>query len=105
MTQFYYYRNAIDATAFLAGLGSPVRLGQLPGLTELAEHLQSGSTTVVFDDPNADVGHSGDAILGNQRFEIVETACSAPRLYTGFIGIRTYKRGEGDRASLMLGSS
>src|SRR6185312_1336168 len=50
-------------------------------------------------------GNSGDAILGQQRFEIDDDACSAPKVYAGFIGIRTYSRGDGEHASLVTGAS
>lgn len=106
MTITYTYRQAIDATpTFDEDLDAPARLGDVPGLTELAEHMQSGSTNIIFDDPDADLGHSGDAILGQQRLLIQDDACSAPTVYYGFIGIRGYRRGDSTRSSLVTGVS
>lgn len=96
MTQFYRYRNVNGAaTIFSVDLGNEVvRLGDVQGFTEMAEHLQAGTCTVIFDDPDADVGHSGDAILGLQRFEIDETEAASGnrRLYSAIIGERRYRR-------------
>lgn len=107
MTQFFYYKSAFGASnLFQVELGNEaIRLGEAPGWQEMAEHLQSGSCDIVIDDPDADVGNAGDAILGNQRFIVVETACSDSRTYDGIIGIREYGRGESDRNSLILGAS
>lgn len=110
MTQFYRYRNAIGASSSWAvDLGNDaVRLGELEGLTEIAEHCQAGTSTVTIDDPDADVGHSSDAILGHQRFELDETAMASGnrRVFTSLIGERRYRRrASSETDSLRLGAS
>lgn len=109
MTQFYLYRDAFGvSSSFSVPLGNDrIRLGELSSLEERAEHLDTGSTTLVFDDPNADMGSGGDAIRANARLNITETACPVgnQRLYSGIFGGRQYKRRAGQHDSLRLGVS
>ncbi len=102
MTQFYRYRSTFGVTLWIEDLGNDtVRLGEL-SLTELAEHLQVGTSSITLDDPDADLGHAGDAIRGLQRFDMVETDEDAnnERVWFGYIGQREYRRGDTDRPSL-----
>lgn len=98
MTLFVAYKDAFGASGVFEVAFDPdiIRLGDLPNLAENAEHLSVGSTTLTLDDPDADLGNAGDAILGNHRFKFTETACPSGnrRLYTGIIGQRTYSRGD-----------
>lgn len=106
MTQFYQYRSALRAaSAWTVALGNnEVRLGTL-SLTTLAEHLQAGTSSIILDDPDADLGHSGDHILGLHRFELIETdAADDEHVVITFIGQRTYRRGDTERPSLRTGA-
>jgi hypothetical protein len=109
MTATIRYRNAFGATnTFNVDLGNTtVRLGSVPGLTELAEHLSVGSSTVIIDDASGTVGHSSDALLGLQLMTWDESAASAgnQRVYTGIIDYREYARGDSSRGSLRTGVS
>jgi hypothetical protein len=104
MTATYKYVNAFGATStFSVDLGtSAIRLGQIPGLTELAEHCAVGTSSVVIDNPSGTVGHSSDQIIGHQVFTCDEGAAASgnQRVFTGIIGAREYERGDSTRPSL-----
>lgn len=107
MTEFIRYRSGPGVSpAWTEDLGNDaVRLGSITGLAERAEHCTVGQSSIVIDDPDADVGHSGDAVLGHQVFEIDETAMAAGnrRLYQGLTGDPEYQH-RAD-SSLMIGSA
>ncbi|MEO8549307.1 MAG: hypothetical protein ABI678_05025, partial [Kofleriaceae bacterium] len=97
MTQFWAYRDAFGASDYFLVTFDPdrIRLGALEGLTEQAEHLATGTVTLTFDDPDADLGNAGDALLPQARIRVMENACpvGSQRLYNGIIGAREYHRG------------
>lgn len=86
----------------------PIRLGSISGVSQEAELAAVGVSQISIDDPDADVGHASDAILGLKQFDWIEAAASVGhrRIWTGYIGDRTYRRGSGGESpSLITGSA
>jgi len=80
-----------------------VRLGQIAGLSTQAQLGSVDGSSIPIDDPDSDVGHSGDGIVGLKQFDWRESACPLGRrlIWTGYVGPRTYRRGDGTRPSLI----
>jgi nucleoid-associated protein YgaU len=91
MTSSFHYDD--PSGAFSIDLGTQaVRLGSIDGLSEKAYMGEADSSRISIDDPDADVGNSGDAILGLKTFVMREGAAPAgnKRVFTGYIGARDY---------------
>lgn len=103
-----YYSPAVPGDAGfsinLAGDNRP-RLGNIQGLITECELGAVGISSLTIDDPNGDVGNDSDAILGLKQLRVTESAAPAGkrRIWTGYIGDRTYARGGSDSPSLLLG--
>lgn len=98
MTQeFHYFSPATPGNdAWDVNLGQDaVRLGEMPGLVHCFERGLVGTGAIQIDDPDGDVGHEGDAILGLKQFYVEELDCDYgdTRTFTGYILDRTYSRG------------
>lgn len=107
MALTYAYHNALLAsTLWTEALTDVVRVGTL-SLTELAEHLQVGESTITLDDPDASLGHDGDHIAGLRRFMVEDDDEDAgnERVHTGIISTRVYRRGDSDRGSLITAAA
>ena len=76
-----------------------VRLGQIAGLSTQAQLGIVDGSSIGIDDPDSDVGHDGDGIVGLKQFDWRESACPVGRrlIWTGYVGPRTYRRGDGTR--------
>jgi hypothetical protein len=72
-----------------------VRLGSITGIATIAEMGTPGISTITLDDLTGTLGHASDDIVGLKQFYINELAAPSgkQRLFTGYIGKRTYKRG------------
>lgn len=88
-------------------LSDNVRLGTEDGFVAEAEGAAVGVSNLVLDDPDGTLGHAGDAIEGLKQLYVDELAASAgdQRLWTGYTGRRTYRRGSAERPSLILGAA
>lgn len=102
---FCYYFSPLTpgAASFTVDVTPNIRLGAIQGLSGEARLGATGVSTQVFDDPTSTIGHSSDGIVGLKSMYFNETACPAgnQRLWTGYIGPRTYRRGQGN--SLITG--
>jgi len=80
-----------------------VRLGQIAGLSTQAQLGSVDGSSIGIDDPDSDVGHDADGIVGLKQFDWRESACPVGRrlIWTGYVGPRTYRRGDGSRPSLI----
>jgi hypothetical protein len=76
-------------------LSSAVRLGTIAGVVDEAELGAVGVSSLLFDDVDGTLGHSGDGIVGLKQLHMDETAAPPgnQRLWTGYIGQRHYRRG------------
>lgn len=82
-----------------------VRLGLIDGLSTQAQLGSVDGSSIGIDDPDSDVGHDGDGIVGLKQFDWREGDCPLGQrvIWTGYIGQRTYRRGDPDRPSLIVG--
>lgn len=94
MTVFIYANIGGTAT----DVSSRLRLGKLT-VSEAAERGSVATSTLVLDDPNADM-----VLVGLKDLHINETAASTIRMWSGYMGDRTISRGDSDRPSLITGS-
>jgi len=110
VTQSYIYRSPTTpgGPGWTEDLGDAVvRAGRI-AIGQQAEQGQSYISSLVIDDPDADVGHDGDAITGLKQFDWDESAAPSgnQRIFTGYIGKRTYRRGSsGESPSLIQESA
>lgn len=72
-------------------LGDVVYLGDNPGYTSRADG-EVGFSGVLISDPDGSLD-----IVGLNKFEVDDTACDNPRIYTGIVYDRTIKRGSQQR--------
>ena len=102
---FVYYSPTVGAiTGWSENLGTDVvRLGTM-ALSASAEQGEAAICGLQLDDPNADVGHDGDAIVGLKQVRITESAAPVGRrrVWTGYVADRTYSRGTGGSPSLIV---
>ncbi len=106
MTRSFTYRHPTTP----AGAGwtedISIRLGSISGISQEAELIAVGTSEIVIDDPNGDVGHDGDAIVGLTQFDWTDSAAPSGhrRIWTGYINDRKYRRGsDGESPSLITG--
>lgn len=111
MTLFltYYSPTTPSAAGWSVDIGNAaVRLAGLGPIIAEAQLGAVGISSIAFDDPSANLGHAGDAILGLKQFAVTETAAPSGkrRIWTGYTGDRRYSRGQsGDDDSLRLGAA
>lgn len=91
MTQTITYAQAIDAPTWTETIAT-TRRDELE-LAERAEHGDVGTGSAVLDDPDRDLGHLADGIVGWKPFLVDNDAMDPARLFTGFTYDRTYHRG------------
>lgn len=109
MSETFVYRTPTTPAGpgWFVELDNRIRLGDIDGIGQEAELGAVAETHIVIEDPGADAGHSSDAILGLKQFDWIED--EAPpgkrRIWTGYIGDRSYRRGDGDHGSLIQGPS
>lgn len=82
---------------------SAVRLGAIPGFTEIAELGAVGSSTLEIDDPTATAGHSSDGFLPFQQFQYAESAAASSVVFRGWTKGTSYARAPG--TSLITGAA
>lgn len=82
--------------AFDEDLGSSVRLGSISGLSEVAAIGEVGTSDIAFDDPDGDLGYSGDEIRGWKLLFIEDDEAPVGNrvLYAGIIGDRDYQQAD-----------
>ncbi len=87
-----------------ADLGDTVvRLGSEAGFTESADLGNVAHSTVILDDPDGTVGVAADLITGLKDWAVEESTASPLRIFSGYVGQRTYRRGDASRPSLRTG--
>lgn len=93
---FTYYSPTVGViVGWSENLGTDtVRLGSL-SLSCAAEQGDAAVSDIQLDDPDADVGHDGDAIVGLKQMAVTESAAPVGRrrVWTGYVADRTYSRG------------
>jgi hypothetical protein len=84
-----------------------VRLGKIGGLSTQAQLGAVDGSSIPLDDPLSDIGHASDGIVGLKQFDWREGACPVGRrvIFTGYVGPRTYRRGDSERSSLITGAA
>jgi hypothetical protein len=92
----YFSPTTPTATTWSEDLSDYIRLGGITGLSAEARLGATGVCSQVFDDAGSLIGHAGDGIVGLKQMFFDETACPAgnQRLWTGYVGPRTYRRGQ-----------
>lgn len=96
LTFTYYSPETPSAAGWSENLGTEVvRLGAMGPVIAEAQLGAVGISSLELDDPDADVGHEGDAVSGLKQVAIRESACPTDRkvIWLGYTGDRRYTRG------------
>ena len=92
MTQAIKYES-LSTTAWVQNLDTVKH--ELTRWVQAAYLGEIGTGSFTVNDPDGTAGHDSDGIVGLKTMRVTQSACPAGKqyIYTGFVGLRKYRRG------------